>query len=198
MVDLANPSDPSDPSDPSNRTEDTMKTIEINDRIYEFLLRQTKHFGESESDVLERVLNLAPSSNGQNGGGQPNPGTPAGGQTGASSSLKDPVAAFLNSPPFLAQGNAVGRFLSILSWLYSQHVDKFDKILLLNGRKRKYFARTADELDASGSSVKPKQIPNTPYWVVTNSPTQLKKRIIRNVLRLLGYASTQTVVDALR
>src|SRR5713226_782470 len=163
-----------------------MKTIEVDERLYEFLLRHTTRFGESPSDVLERLLKVSPSGNGQSNRPQWTGGSSSG-QTGAIRAIKEPIATFLNSPGFLVQGNAIGKFLSALSWLHSQHSDKFEKVLMLNGRKRRYFARNPEELEASGNSVMPKRIPSTPYWVVSNSPTQLKKGIIADVMRVLGY-----------
>jgi negative regulator of replication initiation len=46
----------------------------------------------------------------------------------------------------------------------------------------------------------PKRIPDTPYWVFTNSPTQLKKQVVADVMRVLGHdSSTMLVVaDAVR
>ncbi len=107
------------------------------------------------------------------------------------------VAAFLNSPTYLVRGSAVEKFLSILSWLYSENREKFEKVLLLSGRKRRYFAKTSDELDASGNSVMPKRVPNSPFWVITNSPTQLKKQMVEDVMRILGYdaSNRRMVVD---
>jgi negative modulator of initiation of replication len=176
-----------------------MQTIEIDDRVFQFLLRNTNRFGESPSEVLERLLKVPFSGNGQSDKPQVT-GASSPGQTRANTVSKDPIAAFLSSPAFLVQGNAINRFLSTLSWLQSQNSDKFEKVLLLNGRKRRYFARTAEELEASGNSVMPKRIPNTPYWVVSNSPTQLKKQIIADVMRVLGYdpSSVRTVVEAIR
>lgn len=110
------------------------------------------------------------------------------------------IAGFLNSPHYLVRGSAVERFLSILAWLYNQHPEKFEKVVLLSGRKRRYFATGPEELEASGNSVMPKHIPNSPFWVITNSPTQLKKQMMEDVMRVLGYdaSSTRMIVDAIR
>jgi len=83
--------------------------------------------------------------------------------------------------------------------LHKHHPEKFDKVLLLNGRKRRYFAKTEKELEESGSSVMPKRIPDSPYWVFTNSPTELKKQVITDVMRVLGYEPSviRSVTDAL-
>ncbi len=176
-----------------------MQTIEVEDDVYGFLLRNTNRFGESPSDVIKRLLRFRDSRESQS--------TTTGKvvtvqatQSGTKGSNADSVATFLNSPGFLVHGNAVGRFLSVLSWIHKQSPEKFEKVLLLNGRKRRYFAKSADELEASGNSVMPKRIPETPYWVFTNSPTQLKKQVVADVMRVLGYDSStmRIVADAVR
>ena len=48
-------------------------------------------------------------------------------------------------------------------------------------------------------SITPKQIPKAPYWVVTNNDTPKKKRMLEDVLRILGYskAAIEEAVSAL-
>jgi negative modulator of initiation of replication len=175
-----------------------VQTVEIDDTIYEFLTRQRIQF-ESPSDVLARLLNLSSSSSGLNGSRALAPGSQSGGQT-AASRAESPIAEFLDSSDFLVHGNAVERFLGLLSWLYSQNPDAFAQVLLLNGRKRQYFGRSAEVLEASGRSVMPKKIPDTPYWVVSNNSTQTKRQMMGGVMRLLGYdsSSARMAVEAIR
>jgi len=176
-----------------------MRTIEIEDDVYGFLLRNTSRFGESASDVIRRLAGMGNSVDRQ----MASPGT----STRSDSETRTQATkagsaftAFLNSPAFLVQGNVVGKFLSVLSWLYKQNPEQFQKVLLLNGRKRRYFAKSANELEESGNSVMPKRIPDTPFWVFTNSPTQLKKQVLADVMRVLGYDSstTRSAIDAMR
>ena len=173
-----------------------MQTVELDDDVYGYLLRNTSRFGESPSEVIRRLLNLANSREVQ---AAPAPESLNHPSTQTVANRTDPVTAFLNTPRFLVHGNVVGRFLSVLSWLYDQNPESFEKVLLLNGRKRRYFGKSESELEESGKSVMPKQIPESPYWVFTNSPTELKKQVIADVMRVLGYESsvTDTVVDAL-
>lgn len=35
-----------------------MKTIEVDEDLYRYIASQTKHIGESASDILRRLLNL--------------------------------------------------------------------------------------------------------------------------------------------
>lgn len=176
-----------------------MRTIEIDESIYYFLLGHASASGGTLSDVLRRLLEIPTTGNGKKTEFSPMVSPPAS-QSGTPSNNQVRISAFLNSPSFLVQGNAVGRFLSVLSWLCKQHREAFEKVLSLNGRKRRYFAKSSEELEASGNSVMPKRIPDTPYWVITNSPTQLKKLMVAHVMRVLGYdpSSIHVVSEAVR
>ena len=66
--------------------------------------------------------------------------------------------------------------------------------------KLKYFFRSdefifkmrftsKDELSASGSSTKPLQIPDSPFWVMTNSNTTRKKMMLTKASLMLGYTN---------
>ena len=173
-----------------------MRAIEIDDETYGFLLGQARASGGTLLNVLRRLLGLEKPdrATATNTSGTTNP---KGQAVPAVTNGNGTVAAFLNSPTYLVRGSAVEKFLSILSWLYSENREKFEKVLLLSGRKRRYFAKTSDELDASGNSVMPKPVPNSPFWVITNSPTQLKKQIVEDVMRILGYdaSNRRMVVD---
>jgi negative modulator of initiation of replication len=174
-----------------------VRTIEIDDEIYNFLLHQTNDFGESPSSVLARLLE--PSKAGTCDGAKGTPVSVAKPPSAAVPVANGRISSFLNSATYLVRGNVVEKFLSILAWLQKDDPEKFEKVLLLRGRKRLYFAKTADELEASGNSVMPKRIPDSPFWVITNSPTVLKQQIIGEVMRMLGYdaSSRQIVIGTL-
>ena len=74
-----------------------------------------------------------------------------------------------------AQRGAVGRFLLILAALHRVHQNAFSAVCQIRGRDRLYFATSESALAESGSSTKPRQIPDSPYWVITNSNTTRKK-----------------------
>ncbi|MGC2450512.1 MAG: hypothetical protein WA477_22870 [Candidatus Sulfotelmatobacter sp.] len=107
---------------------------------------------------------------------------------------------YSQSPGFLASRSVVDQFLSLLSFLYKENPDKFEVLESMEGRRRKYVAKTEQELDDSGRSVNAKRIPSTNYWVVTNNSTDNKKLLIRQVLTLLGYSqeTVRLVPDCLR
>ena len=47
-----------------------------------------------------------------------------------------------------------------------------------------------DILAESSSSTKPRQIPDSPYWVITNSNTTRKKMMLTEVASAMGYNKT--------
>ena len=78
--------------------------------------------------------------------------------------------------------------LYLLSTANKQRPDKFDRVLKIQGRNRKYLARSKEEIEASGSSTQPRQIRGSPFWVMTNSPTPQNAAMLRDVLRILDYS----------
>ena len=71
--------------------------------------------------------------------------------------------------------------------MYRVHNQQFSTVCNIRGRDRLYFAASETELSESGSSTKPRQIPDSPYWVITNSNTTRKKMMLTEVSRALGY-----------
>ena len=97
------------------------------------------------------------------------------------------VFNFINKEELAMQRGAVGRFLLILAALYRAHPNRFRVVTEICGRDRLYFANSEAELAASGSSTKPKQIPESPFWVLTNSNTTRKKMMLTKAATSLGY-----------
>lgn len=159
----------------------TMKTIQIEDDIYSHILRNTTFIGEDASSILRRLLRIS-QPNARRAATASEPSEPAG-------DTPSRIDDCLTSPQVRAERNAVGRFMAILSWLYQHHRDEFDKTRMIEGRRRRYFGRSEIELEESGSSVNAQQIPNSPYWVVTNNDTLKKTRMLGDVLRILGYGT---------
>jgi len=83
----------------------------------------------------------------------------------------------------------VDKFLYLLGIAHSQKQEEFEKVLLVQGRGRKYFATSRQEIINSGNSTQPKQIPGSSYWVMTNSPSNQKVSMLREVLELLNYSN---------
>lgn len=174
-----------------------MHTIEIDDDVYTYLLRNTARIGESASEILRRLLRV-PGSGGRAAVSRTKPATPLGIIDGAPAGRTE-VLAYLSDPRFQAERDVVGKFLFLLSSLYRRDPEGFEKVLNLSGRSRKYFGRNSEELERSGNSVFPKRIPDSPYWVVTNSDTQKKCRVLQDAMRLLAYSegAINQVINAL-
>ena len=85
--------------------------------------------------------------------------------------------------------NIVGRFLYLLSVLARVHKKDFARVLEIKGRNRLYFGTSAEALNEAGSSTNPKQIPNTNFWVITNSNTTRKKMMLTETAIKLGYSA---------
>lgn len=175
-----------------------MHTIEIDDVVYEYLLRKTVRIGESASEILSRLLKVpGPGTNGRGSGESPPPPMrPSGELLGPPAEVSD----LLSDPRFQAERDAVGKFLVILSYLYGRDSKGFERVLNLSGRRRKYFGRSSEDLAKYGRSVFPKRIPDSPYWVVTNNDTAKKRQILADAMRLLAYkeAAINAVINALR
>lgn len=151
-----------------------MHTIEIEQDIHDYLLSRVKVFGETASDVLRRELGL-------NGSASTTPSP-------ASKNAHELTEAIDSSSFRMARG-VVGKFLELLAFAYRDKGSEFDVVLALQGRGRIYFAKSKAEIEASGNSTQPKQIPGSPYWVMTNSPTPQKREMLREVLKALGYST---------
>ncbi|WP_213994921.1 replication initiation negative regulator SeqA [Arsukibacterium sp.] len=166
-----------------------MKTIEIDDDLYHYIAAQTRQIGESASDILRRLLLGEP---------QPSPTSvdsskPEAVASAPASEQKDsstPGTIFdlVSRQDLQAESSVVGRFLYLLSVLARVHKKQFTKVLDIKGRNRLYFATSAEALSEAGSSTNPKQIPNTGFWVITNSNTTRKKMMLTETAIKLGYS----------
>ncbi len=172
-----------------------MKTIQIEDDLYQYIASQTQNIGESASEILRRLLlgdaqAVVPAV--ETPAAKPAQEEVAEQQPKETKKVKTTsVFNLLNKEEVMTQKGAVGRFLFILAALHRAHPDCFDKVLSVKGRERDYFATSSEELEAHGSSIKPKQIPDSIYWVVTNNNTPRKKLIINEAAIALGYDGSE-------
>jgi negative modulator of initiation of replication len=185
-----------------------MKNIEIDEILYQYIVSNTQFIGESASSILRRLLSLtlAEYTTGDIEVILPEKKEEA----VESSPLQieetiekeevvviteesveppsiDNVLNYINKEELATQRGAVGRFLLILAALYRVHSEKFAVVSEIRGRDRLYFAKSKEELSASGSSTKPLQIPDSPFWVMTNSNTTRKKMMLTKASLTLGY-----------
>jgi negative modulator of initiation of replication len=170
-----------------------MKTIEIDDDLYHYIAGQTQQIGESASDILRRLLLGEQPSKKASVVSSIEPVIaeviePASAKQGKT----DPGSIFdlVSRQDLQAESSVVGRFLYLLSVLARVHKKHFSKVLEIKGRNRLYFATTAEALSEAGISTNPKQIPNTGFWVITNSNTTRKKMMLTETAIKLGYSES--------
>lgn len=170
-----------------------MKNIEIDEEIYQFIVSNTQFIGESASSILRRLLSIEAETQSLSEPTmtqivQPeNIPEPAIADVIETKDINETVFNYVNREELAMQRGAVGRFLLILAALYRGHTTQFSEVLDISGRDRLYFAKSEQELAESGSSTKPRQIPDSPFWVMTNSNTTRKKMMLTKVASALGY-----------
>ena len=179
-----------------------MKTIDLEDDIYYYLLGRAADGKISFSELLRRTFGIgAEVTNAELRTRLHKRGRITVMEARPPADLRPPseVERWLKSPRFLGETTSLGRFMALLSLIAEKHAKSFECVLDLSGRKRRYFARSAEELEERGQSVFPKQVPRTPYWVVTNTETAKKRQLIESVMRILGYSTTdaRTAGDAI-
>lgn len=172
-----------------------MPRVEIEEDVYRYLCSQTQAIGESASSILRRLLGLVPGTTSAPLGPPITPLISANEITVAESPSHStgpsPDAgggvSFVPGLDLLGRRTAIARFLAILSWLHDRHRGEFARVLEVGGDQRAYFGRTREAIEATGTSVKPQQIPNSDFWVTTNNDTARKCKIVREVADLFGY-----------
>jgi len=168
-----------------------MKHIEIDEDLYQYLASKTQYIGESASSIIRRLLSLQPQSAEKKK--QPLPDEVVEQAPSIEKNIHDITAQpesvfnYINREELAMQRGVVGRFLLIMSALHRVHGENFSAVLDIRGRDRLYFARSEKELSDSGSSTKPRQIPESTYWVMTNSNTTRKKMMLTESAKVLGY-----------
>lgn len=193
-----------------------MKNIEIDEELYQYIASNTQFIGESASSILRRLIGfpvteIAVETSIDNSDKAVEtsicdaddikvanvvaqgtdeslaPINECTEQASVAPSIED-VLNYINKEELAMQRGAVGRFLLILAALYRVHNEGFSVVSEIRGRDRLYFAKSKDELSASGSSTKPLQIPDSPFWVMTNSNTTRKKMMLTKASLALGYS----------
>lgn len=198
-----------------------MKNIEIDDELYLYIVSNTQSIGESASSILRRLLPIGDTNHqstlestvvteikdNNTKEDELAQDTPVVDASLIESELSevDKIAStesvfnFINKEELAMQRGAVGRFLLILAALYRAHPKTFNIVTNIAPKvsarktKRLYFALSEEILTASGSSTKPKQVPQSPFWVITNSNTTRKKMMLTEAATLLGYEERDVI-----
>ncbi|QDJ12670.1 replication initiation regulator SeqA [Mergibacter septicus] len=186
-----------------------MRTIEIDDELYQYLASNTRSIGEGASDILRRLLNLPPSASQAPLSTKklayqqeelpitlntPTSITTNEGIFPKTKKLSDDainlsvkrVNTVLHSNTFQNENKTVNRFLLILTALYRSNPESFAQAVeSIVGRSRTYFARDEATLLTTGNHTKPKQIPETPYWVITNTNSARKMLMLEGTMQAM-------------
>jgi negative modulator of initiation of replication len=171
-----------------------MKNIEIDEELYQHIASNTQYIGESASSIIRRLIALpinasevAQTIEEEVVVAAPVIEAKKVAVVAKAKVKHESVFNYINKEELAMQRGAVGRFLLILAALHRVHGEQFVKVCQIRGRDRLYFAGSEAELSASGSSTKPRQIPDSPYWGITNSNTTRKKMMLTEAGRALGY-----------
>lgn len=173
-----------------------MKTIEIDEELYQYIASQTQQIGESASQILRRLLLGAadasvPAVESPQESAAAEPAPAKANSKTSNSGTAASVLDRISRQDLQAESSIVGRFLLILSALAKAHPADFAKVLEIKGRDRQYFGRNEAELLQTGSSTNPKAIPETDFWVISNSNTTRKKMMLTEAALKLGYNEQQ-------
>ncbi|WP_447738007.1 replication initiation negative regulator SeqA [Aeromonas veronii] len=157
-----------------------MKTIELDDDLYFYIASQTRHIGESASDILRRLLE-------QPANQRVLVAEPVAVAQPSAVATQQGLQALLDSGELQKEDKSINRFMLVLSTLYRDNPEGFTQATEIKGRKRVYFSQDPEALRASGSTTKPKPVPETPFWVITNTNTSRKQNMVAQLMASMGY-----------
>jgi len=157
-----------------------MKTIELDDDLYFYIASQTRHIGESASDILRRLLE-------QPAHERVPVAEPVAVVQPSAVATQQGLQTLLDSGELQKEEKSINRFMQVLSTLYRDDPVGFTQATEIKGRKRVYFSRDPEALRASGSTTKPKPVPETPFWVISNTNTSRKQNMVAQLMASMGY-----------
>ena len=139
-----------------------MKQIELEDDLVDFLLAQERLTGVSPSEFLTDALRRQRMSK------------------------RGPLERASTEPRQRSASGQMAVFLRILAEMHEKHPETFERIANVRGRERVYFARSAAEIEASGASTNPSQIPGSDWWAIGTTSTSDKAKILARVFLEVG------------
>lgn len=170
-----------------------MKKIEVDEELYRYIASHTQHIGESATDILRRMLKFTAGQEIAARQVLPQNDTLA---VKTSPSMQHSVRTLrklLLSDEYAQQQRTVNRFILVLSTLYAMDANAFTEAAhSLHGRKRVYFADNQHILLQNGTHTKPKHVPGTPYWVITNTNTGRKCSMIKHIMLSMQFPGELT------
>lgn len=171
-----------------------MKTIDVDEELYRYIASHTQHIGENASDILRRMLAFTAEQTVS--AGLPVATVAAVTDKKLAARPRDRARALrelLLSEKYTQQRKAVNRFMLVLSTLYMLNASEFAAATeSLYGRTRTYFAGDQQMLLKHGVNTKPKHVPGTPYWVITNTNTDRKRSMVEHIMSTMDFPSDLT------
>lgn len=170
-----------------------MKTIEVDEDLYRYIASQTQHIGESASDILRRLLMTDAKTTVVSQA--PVKAQPKGVVVSKDAIKEESVdsvkemRSLLISDEFAGLKKAIDRFMLVLSTLHHINPNGFSEATQVKGRKRVYFADNEQTLLANGNTTKPKAIPGSPFWVITNNNTSRKRQMVEQLMTRMSFPS---------
>lgn len=167
-----------------------MKTIEVDEDLYRFIAGQTERIGESASDILRRLLQVDSQGMAPIEEIVEPKGIVVSKEVGFTPEKFDGVKemrSLLISDEFASLKKAIDRFMLVLSTLHKIDAESFSEATQVKGRKRVYFADNEETLLANGNTTKPKAIPQSPFWVITNNNTSRKRQMVEQLMSRMNF-----------
>ena len=204
-----------------------MKTIEIEDDLYKYILNNIEAFGETPSQILRRLLALSEDNTVEKTTpekkvsvenksstrthstqqlAQPNKNRTESNVTGHNLSennvseknehFHQGVKQLFTDPAFTSESVITNKFMMMLTTMYFEKKDAFiEAAETTKGRTRAYLGTDLQDLLNSDNeeelaqfkASKPRMIPQTPYWVITNANTGRKRIILTQMMASMGY-----------
>jgi negative modulator of initiation of replication len=155
-----------------------MKTIEIEETVFQALEKRVQGFGDTPNDVIKRLIAEVETAvvNGEN-------------QSPPFEKQKSPIVDLVQSPQYL-RGDARQRYFNLLRFLYqsdqSQFNDHFNGFRL---GSRIQISTSKEDIENSGTSTHPMPLDGTPYFVLSNLSNDRKRAILDLILRQYRYSN---------
>ena len=199
-----------------------MKTIEIEDDLYKYILNNIEAFGETPSQILRRLLILA-ADEGETIQALPVDNVKPLSVVKAEISplpivekaapkpvikkeevvnvesvdhFNKGVRQLFEDPTFTSESVITNKFMMMLTTMYIEKTAEFiESADQIKGRTRAYLGTHLQDLLNSENeeeltqfkASKPRAIPQTPFWVITNANTGRKRIILTQMMASMGY-----------
>lgn len=178
-----------------------MKTIEVDDALYQYIASQTLHIGESASAILRRLLDLSVEVESVTATAPATEDESVAPEAGATDQVTlptlrdtpDALLALMENDGLNQMDSSIERLIHVLGVLYQIDAEGFQRAADIRGRKRSYFALTEEALLATGKTTKPKPVTGTPFWIVSNTNTGRKRNILAQLMHSMGFDETVTL-----